>query len=900
VTNVHEIDPTVGNDERLVTLSLTTPSSVPTRALSSTQEDAVHTVDVLLFNGEDFFYRAIGDQPNASNEFTVKLPSNASAYKAVVLANARAILTTLSIPVAQKQTPGTTRTNLLESITHILSGSVSEWTSALGTNGIPMWGYENDLAVNESSSNPAATISLTRMVAKIDITVDEDVTNFKLASVSLYNYSGRGTIAPAASTWSTSGYDPAQWNGVKAIAPHLFGGIIFNGHIDYSISPAPGITSFTNEIYVYEAQAGTNGFVGNTCLVIGGYYEGATTPTYYRVEFIGTDGTTFLPLLRNHKYSVNITEVTAHGYPSASDAYKNKPANIVVQIIPWNEGGLDDITFDPQHYLAVDKSALAFYASGGTKTMAAITDFPAGWTIEKDALYDWFTVSPLAHASTSQQTITVTITNGNGPRDGYFYIVAGNLKKKITVTQSDEEEFMLLITDTEGNPLNELTFDAGDIEEGILPAARSFQVTWFPTSENCQVERTFVPGMSTFTFNTTETGINPVSISPLTGGSETITIQPDLMAREDPDRVSRLDFIVNRDGQYRMAALYLRQINNSYVIPEPDPAGYLADGVTLNSFMVKSNIPWIAVLDGGKADEDNLMASWTPSGGPNPSGEPFQFTLHNRPGAKATVSFKGLDGITYGTAIIKSGIPYAILSEQTTLSSNYSWSYQYGGTVQTNIPITSLSATLGGTGTLVSLLDPYFIILEGHTVLRLAINPNVQAGTIQTNTVNVMYNGQVLATLTVNVASTDWQLVGSDYYHWKLVAPTTGWISVDEILEDGTICPPGSSQPRSAEEAVWYNTYIAGMEFSSNSLIDAGGIHLDRAGVIWLGAPVETVSGYRVASCVWNQEVVSGGYITLETDPLGVSCPAVSYPYGQYIGAEPAYLTAKFKCVVWD
>ncbi|MDR1415383.1 MAG: hypothetical protein LBI96_06190, partial [Odoribacteraceae bacterium] len=139
VAKVDEGTPVVGDGERLVTLSLTTPSSSPTRALTTLQEDAVHTVDVLLFKGEDFFYRAIGSALDESKNFTVKLPFNATPYKAVVLTNARAMLS--AIPLAQEQTPGTTRANLLESITQTLSGSVTGWTSTLATNGIPMWGY---------------------------------------------------------------------------------------------------------------------------------------------------------------------------------------------------------------------------------------------------------------------------------------------------------------------------------------------------------------------------------------------------------------------------------------------------------------------------------------------------------------------------------------------------------------------------------------------------------------------------------------------------------------------------------------------------------------------------------------------------------------------------------------
>jgi hypothetical protein len=903
VAKIDEGAPVVGDGERLVTLSLTTPSSSPTRALTGTQEDAVHTVDVLLFKGEYFFYRAIGSTLDASKNFTVKLPSNAAPYKAVVLANARAMLS--AIPLAQEQTSGTTRTSLLASITQTLSGSVPDWTSALATAGIPMWGYENDLAVNESSYNPAATIALTRMVARIDITVAAAVTNFKLASARLYNYSVKGSIAPTASTSSGSGYDATQWNGLKAIAPHLPTGAKVGAgeHIDYTISPAPGSVSFTNEIYAYEAQAGTANTVTNTCLVIGGYYEGSTSPTYYRVEFVGTDGTTFFHLLRNHKYAVEIKEVSAHGYSSANDAYVNKPANIVVQIVPWNEGGLDDITFGPQHYLAVDKSTLTFYSAGGSKTMEAITDFPAGWTIEKDAVYDWFTVAPLTHTSTSQQTITVTIPNGNGPRDGHFDIVAGNLHKRIFVTQSTEEEFSIVITDLAGNPLDELAFEAGNTTDGALPAAQSFRMTWLPASANCEVTLTPVAGMPPFTFNTSGSGVNPVSISPLTDGSEDITIQPDPLFPNDPNPLSRLDFSVTSGGQYRTAVLYLRQVNN-YVIVESVAVGYDADGATTHSFTVKSNCSWLSYLDGGGSDLDDLINWKTSGGGPNPAGEPFKFILNSRTDPEpATISFTNLDhSLTYATATIH-GVtpppPYLTLDE-TTYKTNTSGEHSKEVTMTTNIPASRLGATVTGAGGQVT-----GATIVADPTLKVDFNNTLTGSSIQTYTVDVTYDAQVMATLTVRVFGSGWETIGG-----KLAGPMST-VNAPAVLIDSTLCPTGSSQPRTPEEAMWYEANLGGMQASPMLHINSTGIH-NLDGVIWLGSPRKvgyaknlngTVSNNPFGtsvSCILNQTLVSSGSVNTDVTYQGKK---YSLGYGQIINLHAggnSSVTMSLRCVVWD
>ncbi|MDR1415584.1 MAG: hypothetical protein LBI96_07220, partial [Odoribacteraceae bacterium] len=166
--NIKEAGPVLTDNGRLVTLSLAMPSTPESRALASLttmQEDKVHEVDVLIFKGEDFFYRAIGTQPDATNKFTVKLPTNEDPYHAVVLANARSILSTLGITPALEQT-GTTRTNLMSSITHCLSTPLNTCTTNLATNGIPMWGYDTELDVSDGSGNPESFIHLTRMLAK--------------------------------------------------------------------------------------------------------------------------------------------------------------------------------------------------------------------------------------------------------------------------------------------------------------------------------------------------------------------------------------------------------------------------------------------------------------------------------------------------------------------------------------------------------------------------------------------------------------------------------------------------------------------------------------------------------------------------------------------------------------
>jgi hypothetical protein len=230
-----------------------------------------------------------------------------------------------------------------------------------------------------------------------------------------------------------------------------------DGYIDYDIlEGAHGASDgvLDEAIYTFEAAAGVvdpADWKRNTCLVIGGYYKGNSEPTYYRVEFAREttpgDPATYehLPLLRNYLYKVEVKEVSAHGWPDEGTAYENKPSNIKVTITEWNDGGLNDITFNDQHYLAVDKSSLHFYKEGHEKTIRVQTDFlPAGWTIEHEP--GWITIDPVAYAGDDVKTVKVTATSlGDGAtrEPDFFYIVAGNLKKRIDVTQENTGEFSL-------------------------------------------------------------------------------------------------------------------------------------------------------------------------------------------------------------------------------------------------------------------------------------------------------------------------------------------------------------------------------------------------------------------------------------------------------------------------
>ena len=349
-----------GDGTALVTLSLSTPASRTTRAPGdpvpgSTAEKVINEIDVLLFSAdESFHYRAHGvitNNADATKTFTVKLPTG--TRDVVILANARAAIATaittysLDLPISTVVAGGPSRSTVLNSITATVTGKIN-------TTGFPMWGYHDDLLVDASSPSPAATIALTRAVARVDVSVKSDVSGFMLDSVLLYNYYTTGHVAPEAVA-SGSGYKSASYP--VATSKQV------NKHLDYIATGGSCIET----IYAFEAPAGlaidnsTTGWVENTCLVVGGKFGSSTAPlTYYRVDLVNALDAP-LALARNHLYDVVIQDVNNHGWPTPWLAYTNKPSNITVEILEWNDGEMNEVVFNGQYSLTVDKSRLKFY-----------------------------------------------------------------------------------------------------------------------------------------------------------------------------------------------------------------------------------------------------------------------------------------------------------------------------------------------------------------------------------------------------------------------------------------------------------------------------------------------------------------------------------------------------------
>lgn len=168
---------------------------------------------------------------------------------------------------------------------------------------IPMWGESDPIA----PESPGGTIDvgMIRMLARIDINVTTP--DFNLTKLYLYNPQQSGCIAPATASWDAGGKE--------AKLPTIPAGGTKLHNKAYPITSS-GTQDAT--LYTFEAPAATGDEA--TCLVFGGKVNDEDEK-YYRMDFLDADKTP-IPLLRNNKYTVQITKIPTNGYSTPDDAFQ--------------------------------------------------------------------------------------------------------------------------------------------------------------------------------------------------------------------------------------------------------------------------------------------------------------------------------------------------------------------------------------------------------------------------------------------------------------------------------------------------------------------------------------------------------------------------------------------------
>lgn len=635
--------PIVGGNEPTVTFSVRVPGGIPklssptTYALSEDDENEIAQIAVLLFDTDGYTYQPIyvsGSNITGSGEvktFTIKVP--VGTYDMVVLANANA---SLSSALSNIYT-GQSKADVLKELIVTNDG---KW-NATPTSGdyipIPMWGESANINVAKGAS-VNASFTLVRMVAKIDVvlTTNTAKSKFDLQSVHLYNYYNQGHIAPTAGNWS--GMPPtikAPSVPVDATKPTnpIANPLIYDGAA--ITNEATGGISCINEIYTFEANVGSGSTLAtNTCIVIGGKYNDESQATYYRIDFANTEGTgvdattTYLPLLRNHHYKINIEDITASGLTSPEEAFKASPMNIKATVVNWSDALNVDVVYDGQYMLAVSQGEFTFSreqrtADSNDNTISITTDVPSGWKLEKivdDAgtPITWLSLTSQKGAScvTSNTQFILSENNSGASRTAFVHLSAGRLTYIVKVVQLTTAKG-ILITDMSDKAIEILTFAS---KRGEQPAQQQFKLSW---PDALTMSYMNAPTGNPFLFST-GAGLEDIPASGTllnSTGEKTYTIQPpaitDAELASDPfyERTSNIIYSIP-DGKSVITKVFkLRQFVYNMVPVIRDV--YLMDG-NVTSFGVRSNTPFTVVI---KDNPDKVIDLRTNSGPSNTSAE---------------------------------------------------------------------------------------------------------------------------------------------------------------------------------------------------------------------------------------------------------------------------------------
>ena len=616
-------------------------NSSRTRALTEQDENTVKTVEALLFDEagkytyQPIFSSEIVEKGPSEIAFTMKVPEG--TFNMVILANVREKV----INLLPKLNDGMSKSDVLNLL---VAENAEKWNVTSGSDGYKLMPMSGDIpTITIQGDNTSIEGTLVRMLAKIDVNIATDVREeFNLSSVHLYNNSVKGKIAPDTDSWDTDHVRVVKPSiPQNAQNPNLGTALIY---ADNEIQKENNVgVACLNTIYTFEANKGVGdeGMLKNTCLVIGGKYDGDTKDTYYRIDFVDAKSTNkdYLALLRNHQYRVQVTAVKGPGFDDPETAFQSRPVNIEASIVEWSDGDINDIIFDGQHLLGVSQSEFLFSREERTaesldNDLYVVTDYPAGWTSEvtddKGQPIDWLKISPNEGGPTKIKTKLLFGENtSNQERTAYIQIKAGRFSHVVRVIQSDEAALSLEVLngtkDAEISQLDFISIDGNSVEE------KGFNLVWKPAELPLYFQNVEIKGGGVVWDNTNGYDDISQSESPILSlsGDKSYLVRPKDFTEDELNenpfilRSTIMLYSVTRADQVISKSLLMQHLAKN-IIPSVDDS-YDLDGEK-HQFNVRSNMAYNVSV---KKDDKRVLKLITTKGKEDTSDEgyPIYFEL---------------------------------------------------------------------------------------------------------------------------------------------------------------------------------------------------------------------------------------------------------------------------------
>lgn len=355
----------------------------------------------------------------------------------------------------------------------IYSYPTANWN--LENNKLPMWGTTGVISI---SSTTDASCNLYRGVAKMGVQVDEDCTNFQLKEIYVYRVNDKGyCAAPTQKPSSDMQIQFSETDIPETASPRtdpLKYVVPESEDTDYIVTGK----RFLNQIYLSEVKNAGMDPDKQLKVVVGGIYEGegiegAGKMNYYRIDMKDDKGggVADFDIIRNHSYVFNITKVVNPGTPTPDEALENDVVALTVTVDRWADDYMRGVP--DQYTLTTDKSVIICkkFNDVSTKTLDIWTDYSDGWYIEPIAGQDlsWLTIDRESGSANSTTTVSVTpnFENRGITRTTRFYVVAGSIKKEITVIMPQPPTANCYIVDEGEHEL--IVSIKGNGNDGIAP-----------------------------------------------------------------------------------------------------------------------------------------------------------------------------------------------------------------------------------------------------------------------------------------------------------------------------------------------------------------------------------------------------------------------------------------------
>jgi len=163
-------------------------------------------------------------------------------------------------------------------------------------------------------------VPMIRNFAKIEM--KSNAADFTLEGFEVYNLAGKGSVAP----WNSTTMEFPAFTKADGITPLAYSamqyaGVFPGGEIQNRSDAANGMPEYSkNAKHLYERPATS---IRNTMIVFKGKRKGDTRSSYYKIDLGNYDDQSifrYYNVLRNFKYTINITEVGTLGYETVQEA----------------------------------------------------------------------------------------------------------------------------------------------------------------------------------------------------------------------------------------------------------------------------------------------------------------------------------------------------------------------------------------------------------------------------------------------------------------------------------------------------------------------------------------------------------------------------------------------------